>query len=120
MKRTDRVRVSQLADYTWAMNVYGVHGISMHTKIFRREKEANEVASHWRAAFQQDIDENKETGVTIPPDELECLLVLAECEIETRISCLKDVAIGGDERAELEAEISEAQDTLASVRKVAG
>lgn len=49
--------------------------------------------------------------VTVDRDELATLLEYAESEIETRISCLKD---SGDDRAELESEISDGQETLAA------
>jgi len=55
--------------------------------------------------------------VTLDRGDVEELLGYAEDEIETRCSCLKDA---GEDRAELEQEISDGQDLLASVRKALG
>jgi len=61
-------------------------------------------------------------NVTITREVLEKLLTYTEAEIETRYGCLKDAPVGDQSdcagRAELEAEISEAQDILAAVRVI--
>ena len=53
-------------------------------------------------------------NVTISRSELECLLVYAEAEVETRCGCLKDA---GPDQDELQGEINEANDLFAAIRK---
>jgi hypothetical protein len=53
-------------------------------------------------------------SAVIDRELLEALIQYSESEIETRIACLKDAT--GDDRTELEAEISEGQEILAQCR----